>query len=404
MTLFIFKFCLPALLGYTLFVGIAGRLNPFKSPGYPEERPSWLLALWTGLSITLVLGIGMHMAYSMPLDSAKSLAKPAAWFMAALLLPGFLLFWLYRKNSHSQLARVPTPNIDWDLQASQLDLIDSSDDDTKYWNDELISYQVDSLDTTMLDLATLDIHLPLENKEADANSVMNSRELEAEQQQITLNQQLQSTQHQLLEVNTLQEETEKHLRITRKALSALELESRDNESLQADTVIALEEQLANSIDQQSELDSQAFKEKAKRIELEASVSNLKQNLVKAKQDVRRGIAARAKALSTANKSIAFARQAVQIRARLETELGEAQDTLKNRQTTISSLIRALEKEKRRTEEDVTSMAKELVLHEKQLHAQRSLRGIARNVEKKLTSRLVKKVAKARPLMSNSQGK
>ena len=43
------------------------------------------------------------------------------------------------------------------------------------------------------------------------------------------------------------------------------------------------------------------------------------------------------------------------------------------------------------------MAKRLVIREKQRRSKRASDGVARSVEDKLTSRLVKKVAKARPL-------
>ena len=34
----------------------------------------WLLGIWTGAGVFTVLGIGLHMAYGMPLEDAKSLA------------------------------------------------------------------------------------------------------------------------------------------------------------------------------------------------------------------------------------------------------------------------------------------------------------------------------------------
>jgi len=140
-------------------------------------------------------------------------------------------------------------------------------------------------------------------------------------------------------------------------------------------------------------------EKSLRTEIEDTVVELKHRMVKAKQEIRHGAASRAKALSTANKSIALARQSMHVRARLETELNAAKVLLGNRQKTICSLVRALEKEKRKTHEKATVMARQLVLQEQQIEARRSLEGVARSVENKLTSRLVKKVAKARPLTS-----
>ena len=58
MNLVIFKYGLPLLLSYILFMGISGRLNPFRKPVALAERPAWLLGVWTALSVTLVLGVG----------------------------------------------------------------------------------------------------------------------------------------------------------------------------------------------------------------------------------------------------------------------------------------------------------------------------------------------------------
>ena len=63
MSSLIFKVFLPMLLGYTLFVGLSGRFNPFSKPSELKQRPSWLLGSWVGLSVTLVTGIVLHMAY-----------------------------------------------------------------------------------------------------------------------------------------------------------------------------------------------------------------------------------------------------------------------------------------------------------------------------------------------------
>lgn len=565
MTLFIFKYCLPTLLGYTLFVGIAGRLNPFRKPFYPEERPSWLLGLWTGLTVLLVLSVGLHMAYGMSLEGARSLAKPSAWFMAALLIPGFITYLIYRRRVNASSATAIAPSFDWsmqendeefaaslnnavanrdeddpldtDLDPSSLDdmeipedegpviaaFLDTADlgtvdtrelpepvndaadittDDTPAFdtddsansgNDELHpsttenSSAVDAVNTNDADTDELDLtqfvpsddlaelvadssepvtteqvtteqvtnelviddvetlSTPSENSgaehtdsadesirvEADTThdidaadvaqtdatpeenlaaeaaeaaeaslAAMAAAQQEAQDLMKEQSSEIAALQQALQHENTLREETEKHLRITRKALATMESETRDYESRKADSIIALEDQLAQSITLQSEFERLATTEKSRRIDLETTVVHLKQDLVKVKHDVRRSIAARAKALSTANKSIAFARQAVQTRARLESELEAAQQALDNRQATVSSLIRALEDEKGRTEDDIASLAKQYVLREKQMQARKSLEQVARSVENKLSTRLVKKVAKARPAVTD----
>lgn len=472
MTLIIFKYCLPALLGYTLFVGIAGRLNPFKKPSQPEERPSWLLGIWTGLTVSVVLGIGLHMAYGMSLEGAKALAKPSAWLMAGLLVPGFIAYFAYRSNVKNSLTEDAKPSFDWVLESDELEfaagldtelaqghlldrglephILDSAEIpsvDRKVAEAFLISVETDKIDIEDLSKAINDsddsvsapklkesLHVNLESVEAeiiclDATAeqhveclaelpmLLDTKELYTPLSDNlidgSLHKQIEArstldTEQEVNELKTLffgeqalREEAEKHLRITRKALATIESETRHYETRKADAVIELEEKLTENIKTQSALEAQATREKTKRVSVETSTVNLKQDLVKAKQEIRQSIAARAKALSTANKSIAFARQNIQIRARLESENSELQTTLKNRQTTISSLIRALEKEKRRTQDDVATMAKQLVLHEKQVTARRSLEEVAKSVEMKLSTRLVKKVARARPLISDS---
>jgi len=453
MTLFIFKYCLPTLLGFTLFVGIAGRFNPFRKPVYPEERPSWLLGIWTGLSVTLVLGVCLHMAYGMTLEGARALSKPSAWLMGAMLLPGFIAYLWYQRHIQKQLLQVDRSGFDWTSKAVDPELtaiLDSSD---------LANHPDDPLDT-VLDTRSLDARVrgeeeghviaafletanlssidtddlpdPIVDDSYTTTAIISKGDTADQQDPVDIQlAETRSDESQLSELdmtlfvdlggidmedtqpsslslqkalekeNELRAETEKHLRITRKALAVMEAETRDYESRKADTIIELEDKLTESITLHSEFERMATTEKSRRVSLETSVVRLKQDLVKVKHDVRSSIAARAKALSTANKSIAFARQAVQTRARLEDELAEARETISNRQATVSSLIRALEREKRKTDDDITSRARQLVLREQQAKARKHLEQVARSVENKLTTRLVKKVAKARPAMSGT---
>ena len=210
---------------------------------------------------------------------------------------------------------------------------------------------------------------------------------------------------EMLRIETsLREETEKHLRITRKALAVLEATTRNATAAPArrpEEQTDLEERLAESLATIAALETNAMQEKAKRLESERQALELKQKVINAKREIRRGAAARAKALSTANKSIAFARQSVQIRTRLESKLEKAYDAIDIRQKTISSLVSRLDKEKRRTREEIGSVAKQLVLQDRHYKARRSLEEVARSVENNLASRLVKKVAKAKPLMPDT---
>lgn len=470
MSLLIFKFGLPVLLGYTLFVGLAGRLNPFAKPFYREERPSWLLGLWTGLSVAIVLALGLHLAYGQPLGAVEQMIRPAASFLAAMLIPGFIVYFLYRNKINRQLSEPtayafeghdaeeesekdthnlfsqtaqfaalgfdeaefeeidqPTDSQDVGVDRRQTDV--GSPSSRKEQAPIIASFLADatlqniSLDDSLQALnddekspqTASDAHgqdgrqdeTPTKStaiETSTANTLFSASEgpaaVSSEMRDHGASEAMADLEARLLDEKNSHEETAKHLRITRKALSVLEAESRGYESAKADSVIKLEEQLAASIEVRSKFESQAIEEKNHRAKIESDLVTLKQNLVQAKREIRRSAAARAKALSTANKSVAFARQAVEIRSQLEAELEESRNKLKNRQTTISSLIRELEREKNRTQDELSQMAQQLVLHEKQTKARRSLEKVAKNVENKLSSRLVKKVARARPVITD----
>lgn len=381
MTLAFFKFGLPVILGYTLFIGISGRWNPVAMPDDRTERASWLLGLWAGACVCVVLIVAMYKAHSAPANAVNLLLMPSLALIVVLVAPALALFTHFhygrRKNAAGTEPTMPidkfepetTPN-NTAVASPDLSIVTTLTNEPTNVN---LSHTVTADALKKHDMPTE------ENKGIDATE--DNVEIHAK----------------LAAEIALREETEKHLRITRKALSVLEADTRHFSIDKADGIIALEEKLAESIEAATMHESGALREKVRRMELEQDITDLKQKMVKAKQELRRGAAARARALSTANKSIAFARQCVQVRERLESKLTEAQTTIDVRQKAISKLLQDLEKQKRRTQDEVSSMAKQLVLHEKQLKARRSLEQVARSVENKLTSRLVKKVAKAKPL-------
>lgn len=295
MTLFIFKYALPILLGYTLFVGIAGKFNPLRKPAYLEERPSWMLGLWTGMSVFLVLSVGLHMAYGMTLEAARFLAAPSAISITLLLILGFIGYSRYQKNI---AAKIEANNIHSD--ASHEAKID--------WPEKI--HQLDQIieDRTPA--------LPLVSDLHSENLLQNEFEKE----------------------KGLRQETEHHLRITRKALA--KMHKMNPASTEEHSIL---------IPQQDDL--------------ELNVANLKRELVKSKHEIRQHIAARAKALSTANKSVAFARQSIELRARLETELETAHSALASSQTTITRLISRLERERRLTDDELAGLAKHFAVND-----------------------------------------
>lgn len=274
MTLLLFKYVLPALLGYTLFVGISGRFDPMKKPDLLEERPSWMLGIWTGLCVVLVLGVGLHMAYGMPLESARELAKPAIWSLAGLLGAGFVAYLTYSHRVQADLnsSRIESgiDEIDWSSKVHQLD--------------------------------------PLFNETSPAQSVV---------------ERVDGTERNIA-----------------------------NNTDHIGAVIELSDQQLRRLQGESDAPKIAANEASKHEDLQATVEQLRKDLVASRHEVRKHVAARAKALSTANKSIAFARQTIELRAQLENELSSVRETLAVRQSTIARLIQRLETEQRLSDDEL----------------------------------------------------
>ena len=361
------QYGLPALLGYVLYVGIAGRFAPGR-PAPVEARPAWLLGAWTGVSVAAVLGTAAHLAYGLPLDRAPVLFRTAAWSLGAALLPGCLAWLAYRRAVRRVAARNAAARVDapFGLDVPDVDVASPLGDAPEEPEDGATD---DEVDETLVDVR----YVPIPNA-ADAEA---RRALEDERR--------------------LREQTEKHLQVTRRALYSLDAAAREGEDERADTLIALETELEAHVRRSSAAEARATHEECGRVRAETTASQLKHEVLRLRSELRRAAEGRARAVATAGKSVAFARRAMQARATLEERLRETGEALANRQETISSLIRALEAEKGRTEEQVASRAKQLVLHERQLRERRSLEELARSVEGKLSTRLVKKVARARPL-------
>ena len=329
MTLFIFKYALPALLGYTLFVGISGNFNPLRKPALLGERPSWMLGLWTGLSIFLVLSVGLFMAYEMSLEAARSLATPSAVSIMLLLGLGFIGYSRYRAAIFTEIESLDQrvdnndePRIDWSEKIQQLDPIIESH------NENHTESQTPALAIT---------------SETSSVAIL---------------------QNELAKEREVRQETERHLRITRKALSVSSMDSMKQELSEPQKAPMgnsnfSHHTLNHQTTQRSSTNNTLFSQD----DFELTVANLKRELVKAKQEVRLHVAARAKALSTANKSVAFARQSIELRARLETELDVAHSALANRQTTITSLISRLERERRLTDDELAALAHNVAVND-----------------------------------------
>ena len=309
MALFIFNYVLPALLAYTLFVGIAGKLNPIRKPEHLEERPSWMLGLWTSMSVFLVLSVGLHMAYGMTLESVSTLATPGAASVTVLLGIGFIGYLRYKK-----------------LVLAELDAndIDEEDEQTINWFEKVLQ-----LDAIIADEPQISPH-------------------DSELNKVTLSQYGVKTEHEA------ESGSENPAFLSEQALLesySFDLNLDDYNSDTSDSTLTNVE-----TEQEPPLDSLAMNDRFHPDQLEINVANLKRELVKAKHELRMQIAARAKALSTANKAVAFARQSIDLRARMETELATARTALSDRQNTITALMDRLDKDKRLSDEEIAALA------------------------------------------------
>ena len=309
MTLLLFKYALPALLGYTLYAGIAGRFNPFSIPERLEERPSWLLGIWTGVGVFTVLGIGLHMAYGMPLEDAKSLAKPGALSAAGLFVAGLITYFMYKHHVQIEIKQQPangdstlatSASEEAEAPASVIDYVTvhGTDAETSIEN----GLDLEPANTTDLDTDNLPAYTSI------------AEEISHE---------------------TISSEPGAIISLTNEQLRRLETSSEPVQNF-------AHEQINDRLNEKSN-------------DSELVIAQLRKDLITAKHEVRQHVAARAKALSTANKAIAFARQTIELRARLEIELAGVRDTLENRQFTISRLIQRLESEQRLSDDELLSL-------------------------------------------------
>lgn len=449
MSLLIFKFFLPILLGYTLFVGLSGRFVPFSKPAQLSERPSWFLGLWTGASVALVTGIAMHMAMQIPIDKIVTLAKPTGLLLAALLVVGSFGYLIYRKdvadelryqNSLNQSAEEmitasfldieqvdqtdlefdSTMDVDFVEESQRADQIVEHNDlapeiDHSEATEEVVnsgdfgsvSLLFDQVSTPALSLEepvssaakltgtptvssdTVSSELAEKQSElSEMQSVLTDKQVELNDAQSELTDKtskLTETQSELtderskltetqsvltdqqtaldkkhsdnVELTVLVEQlsqrltseakmrsqSETHLRITRKALKNLEGDARNFEINKANAIIAVEVQLESHVRQTASSKARANREETKRVEAHEKIVTLTQDLLQSKRELRQNTEARARALSTANKSVAFARKNVQARSRaearvklLESRLKLSQQALKSRNASLSS--------------------------------------------------------------------
>ena len=109
MTEILIKYILPMTIGYIMFVGIAGRLWPFRKPQQLSLRPAWFLGIWTGIAVALSLGLMLSMTYYLSPTGIRELMPPTVSLLVALLLPGFVAFFIYRNVIQNRIRAQATP-------------------------------------------------------------------------------------------------------------------------------------------------------------------------------------------------------------------------------------------------------------------------------------------------------
>jgi len=126
MSFLLFKYGLPTLLGYILFLGISGRFLPLSVPKQRAARPAWFFGLWAGAAVSLVLGVTLHIAYQLPTEEAKALLLPSLLLLAGILLPGCVGYRMLQRDV--RLAKAESAEIEQQLDVHQLDSLFESDE------------------------------------------------------------------------------------------------------------------------------------------------------------------------------------------------------------------------------------------------------------------------------------
>lgn len=96
-------YVLSALTGYLLFAAISGRFNPFSRPSVLHQRPAWALGIWTGCAVASVSAGFLFVIDHTDLSGSLAAASSAAWILGALLVPGLIAAMAYRNTINATL-------------------------------------------------------------------------------------------------------------------------------------------------------------------------------------------------------------------------------------------------------------------------------------------------------------
>ena len=96
-------YVLSALTGYLLFAVISGRFNPFSRPLALHQRPAWALGIWTGCAVASVSAGFLFVIDHTDFSGSLAVASSAAWILGALLAPGLIAAMAYRNTINATL-------------------------------------------------------------------------------------------------------------------------------------------------------------------------------------------------------------------------------------------------------------------------------------------------------------
>ena len=412
-------YLLPLLLGYLLFVGISGRFDPLSRPGRLAERPWWLLGLWTGLTTALVLIGVMKALGERPPEQTFTLLASSGWAVAGLMLPGLLLWQLYRDvvdrqaderasaarsdalspNRHPPTTRSPEPSTAVARKPAR------SPGERRHGDTGLgeplgldrtgappVAAFLSHIAPGPVDVPNIPV-APSESRAAGETGSGETRLGTGGGASISFARRENPFEPAFREERRLRTETEKHLRITRRALGVLAKESGERERVDALTSLEgeLESRLRKSAATEEALDRQTARCNA----LERELARVKRDTASARHAVRRGAAARERALGTATRSLQLARRALQVRADVEERLRESEERLAARQATIGSLVSALEQARNRSRR--TGPGAPDAQSAEAPRKPSNVETLVPTADNRLGARLARKAARVRPL-------
>ncbi len=407
MTALTFQYFLPLIVGVSVYLALRDWFRNSNGLSNSLSRAQKLLTIWTAISATLTLTLFLGQTYQLTATSLSSLLLTCGALFAGLLLPALVLY----RYSRLQVAKGEWTDhghmtID-DLEALELEQ-DSGQATNNPWQPQAFDQLAydnafhKAYSTTVENLKSIESPA-LSTGHAIGGSGALAASRSGRQaphmgghqlKPIVLDTELNflyQARKLAREQYNLRRTAEKNLLVTRAALAKLESESRAIESNKTDEKIASEQRLQEKIRETSKLETALLQEQEYRQAAEDKLLQAKQTVLHAKREVRKHMEARSKALATARKAVSFSKRSINARAQAEQQIQQLKEQLKNQSSTASSLIVALENEKKNKEQTAGRLAAKMILEHNKKN-QSSLSDSKLKNASLLKNRLIKKIA------------